>query len=133
MVKNGLEDIRRTFAKELNIGFEGASTLAAILKRRETMDVTIQELFDLQGKTCLITGATGHLGTAMAAALAEAGASVIASSRKLAEAQRAVAALPVRQRGQRHYAVAIDQMGDDTSIQRAFDAPSKWLGRSISW
>jgi len=60
------------------------------------MGTTIQELFDLRGKTCLITGATGHLGSAMASALAEAGACVIGSSRKLAEAQRVAAALPVR-------------------------------------
>ena len=42
---------------------------------------TIQELFDLSGKSALITGATGWLGSSMARALAEAGASVIISSR----------------------------------------------------
>jgi NAD(P)-dependent dehydrogenase (short-subunit alcohol dehydrogenase family) len=93
------------------------------------MDVTIQKLFDLRGKTCLITGATGHLGAAMAAALAEAGASVIASSRKLPEAQRSIAALPVRHEGQKHYAAAIDQMEDETSIQRAFDRAVETAGQ----
>jgi hypothetical protein len=33
MVKNGLEDIRRTFAKELNIGFEGASDSGSYLEK----------------------------------------------------------------------------------------------------
>lgn len=39
------------------------------------------ELFSLEGKMALITGATGHLGTAMAFALAEAGAKVLVNSR----------------------------------------------------
>ncbi|MGO8755125.1 MAG: SDR family NAD(P)-dependent oxidoreductase [Gallionellaceae bacterium] len=39
------------------------------------------EIFSLQGKTALITGATGYLGSAMARALAEAGAHVLVNSR----------------------------------------------------
>jgi NAD(P)-dependent dehydrogenase (short-subunit alcohol dehydrogenase family) len=93
------------------------------------MGTTIQELFDLQGKTCLITGATGHLGSAMASALAEAGACVIVSSRKLAEAQRAAATLPVRYEGQLHHAVAIDQMEDETSIKLSFDRAVEEAGQ----
>ena len=33
---------------------------------------TIQQLFDLSGKTALVTGASGYLGAAFARALAEA-------------------------------------------------------------
>jgi len=39
------------------------------------------ELFDISGKTALITGATGYLGSVMAATLAEAGAYVLVNSR----------------------------------------------------
>lgn len=39
------------------------------------------EIFSLVGKTALITGATGYLGTAMAYALAEAGAHILVNSR----------------------------------------------------
>lgn len=79
---------------------------------------TIQQLFDLTGKAVLITGATGHLGSAMADALAEAGASVIVSSRKLADAESAVARLPKNQ--SRHHAIEMDHM-TEPSIQKGFE------------
>ncbi|RTZ65303.1 MAG: short-chain dehydrogenase, partial [Verrucomicrobia bacterium] len=44
---------------------------------------TVEKLFDLKGKTCLITGASGYLGGAMARALAEAGGRVVVTSREL--------------------------------------------------
>src|SRR5690348_800012 len=55
---------------------------------------TITQLFDLTGKTALLTGGTGHLGSAMARALAEAGASVVLTSRDAGRAQAAADALP---------------------------------------
>lgn len=39
------------------------------------------QIFSLQGKSALITGATGHLGSAMVSVLAEAGAHVLVNSR----------------------------------------------------
>lgn len=47
-------------------------------------------LFSLAGKTVLITGAAGHLGSAMTSALAAAGAHVLINSRHLDHAQREV-------------------------------------------
>ena len=43
---------------------------------------TIQQLFDLKGKTALVTGSSRGLGLQMAQALGEAGARVMLSSRK---------------------------------------------------
>ncbi|WP_224970328.1 SDR family NAD(P)-dependent oxidoreductase [Acinetobacter oleivorans] len=48
------------------------------------------EIFSLKGKTALITGAVGYLGTSMAFALAEAGAKVFINSRSRANCQRLV-------------------------------------------
>lgn len=75
---------------------------------------TVQQLFDLTGRTALITGASGYLGSAMAAALAEAGARVIAGSRQIETAKKVAASLP----GKGHTGVALDQM-DERSIERA--------------
>lgn len=55
---------------------------------------SVQALFDLSGRVAMVTGATGHLGTAMAAALAEAGASVVVTSRDLDRGQRLADTLP---------------------------------------
>jgi NAD(P)-dependent dehydrogenase (short-subunit alcohol dehydrogenase family) len=54
---------------------------------------TIQKLFDLSGKTALITGGSRGLGLQMAHALGEAGAKVMLSSRKAADLEEAVAEL----------------------------------------
>src|SRR5438132_1946870 len=77
----------------------------------------VLDLLSLKGKTALITGATGYLGSAMACALAEAGASVVVSSRKIAQARRAAEQLP--RVGATHHAVAIDHM-DEQSIETGF-------------
>ena len=74
-------------------------------------------LMSLKGKVALITGATGHLGSAMASALAEAGASVAVSSRKLADAKAVIARLP--QNESRHHAIEMDHM-DERSIENGF-------------
>ncbi len=57
------------------------------------MTRTVQQLFDLKGKTALITGGSRGLGLQMAHALGEAGASVVISSRKAAELEVAAAEL----------------------------------------
>jgi NAD(P)-dependent dehydrogenase (short-subunit alcohol dehydrogenase family) len=54
---------------------------------------TIQQLFDLTGKTALVTGGSRGLGLQMAHALGEAGARVMISSRKAEDLTEAVAEL----------------------------------------
>ncbi|MCH2213097.1 MAG: SDR family oxidoreductase [Fuerstiella sp.] len=79
---------------------------------------TVSELFDLSGKTALITGGTGYLGTAFSQALAEVGASVVISSRDAARAQEAAETLPIVGEA-RHHGVSLDQT-DATSIRNGF-------------
>jgi FlaA1/EpsC-like NDP-sugar epimerase len=70
--------------------------------RTSKADAALPALFDMTGKVALVTGGTGWLGTAFCEALAEAGCSVIISSRNRERAQEAAAKLPVRT-GQCHY------------------------------
>jgi gluconate 5-dehydrogenase len=54
---------------------------------------TIQQLFDLKGKTALVTGGSRGLGLQLAHALGEAGARIMLSARKANELEQAVAEL----------------------------------------
>ncbi len=54
---------------------------------------TVQQLFDLSGKTALVTGGSRGLGLQMAHALGEAGARVVVSSRKAEDLEQAVVEL----------------------------------------
>ena len=76
---------------------------------------SVSQLFDLTGKTALISGASGWLGGAMSRALAEAGARVIVTSRETAKAAETAANLT----GAGHFGVAMDQMDGD-SVERGF-------------
>jgi NAD(P)-dependent dehydrogenase (short-subunit alcohol dehydrogenase family) len=58
------------------------------------VEPTIHELFDLRGRVALITGASGHLGKSLAAALAEAGCRVCVASRDQRRADEVAASLP---------------------------------------
>jgi gluconate 5-dehydrogenase len=88
---------------------------------------TIHELFDLTGKAALVTGATGHLGSALARALAEAGASVVVASRDVDRARRAADALP-RPAGAPHHGVALDHM-DPAALERGFTEALALVGK----
>jgi gluconate 5-dehydrogenase len=79
---------------------------------------TVQQLFDLTGRVALVTGGTGHLGSAMCRALAEAGASVVVTSRDADRAKQAAAALP-RPGAASHHGVVLDHM-DPAAIERGF-------------
>lgn len=85
---------------------------------RPPSSTQVSQLFDLTGKRALITGATGYLGRAMAEALAEAGATVVAASRDRERAEAAAAELPCPA-GASHHGVSIDQM-DESSVARGF-------------
>ena len=57
------------------------------------MTRTIQQLFDLSGKTALVTGGSRGLGLQLAHALGEAGAKIMLSSRKAEDLEQAAAEL----------------------------------------
>ncbi len=88
---------------------------------------SIQQLFSLDGRVALVTGGTGHLGAAMAEALAEAGCGVVVASRKFERARAVAKALPPVQ-SVAHGAVVIDHM-DETSLQSGFEAAVRHGGR----
>ncbi|MBC8352735.1 MAG: SDR family oxidoreductase [Planctomycetes bacterium] len=81
---------------------------------------TVSELFDLSGRIALITGASGYLGSAMASALAEAGATVACASRDQDRANAAATQLPC-ERAQEHFGVVLDQL-DEGSIDAGFQS-----------
>ena len=57
------------------------------------MTRTVQQLFDLSGKTALVTGGSRGLGLQMAHALGEAGAKIMLTSRKAKDLEEAAAEL----------------------------------------
>ncbi len=81
---------------------------------------TVKNLFDLSGRVALITGASGYLGSAMAAALAEAGATVACASRDQGRADAAARKL-VKDQGREHFGVVLDQF-DERSIDAGFQS-----------
>src|SRR6476661_3212367 len=88
---------------------------------------TIQQLFSLRGKIALITGACGHLGSAMARGLAEAGASVILTSRDESKAKEAAKLLP-KGEGATHKGLALDHMQPET-LPTSFEKAVALAGR----
>jgi len=74
---------------------------------------TVPELFDLTGRTAMVTGGCGHLGSAFCQALAEAGAAVVVTSREAERARAAAEALP-RPGGAVHQGVALDYLQPET-------------------
>jgi len=88
---------------------------------------TVQQLFDLLDKVALVTGGARNLGHDMALALAEAGADVAVTSRKLDEAQKAAADI-ARATGRRAAGFACDVRFED-QVTALVDAVLEAFGR----
>ena len=86
---------------------------------------SVKQLFDLSGKTALITGGSRGLGLQMAEALGEQGAKVIVSSRKQSDLDEAVAHL--KNLGIDASAIAAD-LGKDSAITPLVDEALARLG-----
>ena len=89
------------------------------------MTRTVQQLFDLSGKTALVTGGSRGLGLQLAQSLGEAGAKVLLSSRKAADLEESVAIL--KKAGIDAQFIAAD-CADEHDIQRLGAASMKALG-----
>ena len=84
---------------------------------------TVADLFNLSGRVALITGGCGHLGSAMSRALAEAGASVVLTSREAEKASEAANRLPVVGNA-KHFGIALDHMQPETLTASLDEATS---------
>ncbi len=80
---------------------------------------TVLEMFDLDGKSALITGGTGWLGSALSRGLAETGASVVISSSRSAEAAQEAADRLPSPNGAKHYGVKLNHM-EPESLEQGF-------------
>jgi len=86
---------------------------------------TTQQLFDLKGKTALITGGSRGLGLQIAESLGEQGATLVLSSRKQADLDEAVAHL--KSRGIEATAIAAD-VSQESAINALVQEAMKRLG-----
>lgn len=85
-----------------------------------------QNLFDLSGRVAVVTGGTTGLGRAIALGLAEAGADVVASSRR--QAQVETTAAEIEALGRRSLRIACDVLGR-ASLQALYDAAIEEFGK----
>lgn len=83
-------------------------------------------LFDLSGRVAVVTGGTTGLGHAIALGLADAGADVVPSSRRLEQVSKAAAEIEAK--GRRSLRVASDVL-DRASVQALHDAVLKEFGK----
>jgi NAD(P)-dependent dehydrogenase (short-subunit alcohol dehydrogenase family) len=87
-------------------------------KPQSAKERTIQQLFDLTGRVALVTGGCGHLGSALCRALAEAGTSVVVTSRDASRAKTFAQTLP-QPGAARHHGIALDHMQAE-SLEASF-------------
>lgn len=83
-------------------------------------------LFDLTGKTAVVVGGTSGIGLAMAIGLADAGADVVATSRRQEQVDEAAKAIEAK--GRKSLRVASD-VADRASLQALSDAAIKEFGK----
>ena len=83
-------------------------------------------LFDLSGRVAVVTGGTTGLGHALAVGLAEAGADVVASSRRLEQVNNVAA--EIEKLGRKSMRVASDVL-DRASVQALHDAVLNQFGK----
>ncbi len=90
-----------------------------------------QPLFDLSGKTAIVTGASRGIGEAIARRLAEAGANVIVSSRKIDACQAVVDSINEAERREAACAVSCN-ISHKEELQRLVDETrTKWGAADI--
>ena len=80
----------------------------SVIHKDVEMTKTNQQLFSLQNRVAIVTGGTGHLGTAFCQTLAEAGARVVVTSRSLEKAQLAAEKIP----GDGHIGLSLDHKNE---------------------
>jgi gluconate 5-dehydrogenase len=90
------------------------------------MTRTIQQLFDLTGKTALVTGGSRGLGLQMAHALGEAGAKIMLSSRKAGDLEEAAADLQAAGIDARWFAA---DCGREEDVRRLADQTFERMGQ----
>jgi NAD(P)-dependent dehydrogenase (short-subunit alcohol dehydrogenase family) len=83
-------------------------------------------LFDLTGKTAVVVGGTSGIGLAMAVGLAEAGADVVASSRRQEQVEEAAGLIEAR--GRRALRLTSD-VGDRATLERLLAETVKAWGK----
>src|SRR5690606_14850841 len=88
--------------------------------------MNVKELFNLTGKIALVTGGSGNYGTCIVEGLAEAGATVITTSRNLERAQQSAAAF--KQKGLDVHAMVVSQ-NDEQSVQELRKQVNEQYGR----
>ena len=102
------------------------------------MTRNVQQLFDLSGKTALVTGGSRGLGLQMAHALGEAGAKIVLSSRKAADLEEAAAELQAAGIDARWVAADCADEADilrlvDETLQRVGDVDILVNNAGASW
>jgi len=90
------------------------------------MSTAVQQLFDLRGKTALVTGGSRGLGLQIAESLGEAGAKILLTSRKAGDLEEAAADLQAKGIDTRWIAADASQPAD---VQRVVDETMQRLGR----
>jgi NADPH:quinone reductase-like Zn-dependent oxidoreductase len=94
------------------------------IKHHTSYKLTVMEshlsrpLFDLTGRTALVTGSSRGIGLALARGLAEHGASVVINSRRQADVDTAVAQLVAQELAARGAAFDV---ADEASVRQAFE------------